>query len=426
MPRLSSAVRTNSTDSSDEGYSQSKHTSRSHSSSTRQHSSTSSRTLPPISSIGAGTSHRASRSAVHAILNPVEPPYVTSNEAREPRTRSHRDESQTSSLRAKEEAVHSSRHRDSISYASARSEHAMTPGASQYNDGCRVPSLPGSGSSGSTSYLNEPASPYAHPGSTYSHVGGTGMQIAHSAMPVTGQGSQQGAYRLMMFDPEQGSIEIPVDVVGASRVADEKRRRNAGASARFRARKKEKEQASTKELDDMRQQIQDLGEDAEFYRQERDVLASALYSTTEGERHFPRRPSPRQFRSASGRESSDMEMEYTRGPSVVSDPHSGFDEGEQEDLRYLRRRLTSSVPSEAMSIVASPQAYSQATYAQPVYQQAVLPPPATHHHHHHHHHSSQASGPAQAPVSTSSRSGEGRHHSSRTTERPSKDPHRRR
>ena len=50
-----------------------------------------------------------------------------------------------------------------------------------------------------------------------------------------------GAMQLMTLDTEQGPIQVPVDVTAASKVADEKRKRNATGSHRFRQRRKEKE-----------------------------------------------------------------------------------------------------------------------------------------------------------------------------------------
>ncbi len=46
-------------------------------------------------------------------------------------------------------------------------------------------------------------------------------------------------YQLMTLDTDHGPIQVPVEVQGASKVADEKRKRNATASHRFRQRRKD-------------------------------------------------------------------------------------------------------------------------------------------------------------------------------------------
>ena len=105
--------------------------------------------------------------------------------------------------------------------------------------------------------------------------------------------------QIVTVETEQGPMSIPMDMQAASRVADEKRRRNAGASARFRARRKEKEDANTRELDHLRQQVNDLSEDVDFYQRERDVLAHALQTANERHPYLPRPASPRQRRPPS-------------------------------------------------------------------------------------------------------------------------------
>jgi len=408
MPRHSGALRSHSTESSDEDYRNDGHRSHHHSSSARHSSSTSSRqTLPPISSIvvQASQPRREHRSAVHAILNPVEPQPTGRSGSQEPQTSYSRGDERVSNSRTRDEIYESNRHTSS-------QRTFDTPGALSHQ-------VPTAGPRASTS-LSFDSSQGSVSGVPQSQMTIPGYQVPQTA--AGGSASLQNAYRLLTLETDQGSFDIPVDVMGASRQADEKRRRNAGASARFRQRKKDKESASTKEIDDMRQQIHELGEDAEFYRQERDYLVSALYNTSEGERHFPRRPSPRQYRNA--RESSEMDLEYTPGPSVASDPHSNFEE-DGDELRYTRRRVTSSIPSDIVSSVGSPQAYAQPVYTQmtqPVYQQhsIVAIPPVQQHKH-------MAPVPIEPPI-TSSRSSSTRHHSSRhssrTTERSSKDSHR--
>ncbi len=116
-------------------------------------------------------------------------------------------------------------------------------------------------------------------------------------IPISSSGSQN-VYQMMSLETTAGTVQLPVDVQGASRVADEKRRRNAGASARFRQRRKEKERESTSAIGKLEQQVKDFGEDADFYRRERDFLVGVLRHVPGAERHFPRPPSPRHRRSS--------------------------------------------------------------------------------------------------------------------------------
>jgi hypothetical protein len=158
-----------------------------------------------------------------------------------------------------------------------------------------------------TSAMPGLTSPY--PGA---YAGSTSGSMTASAPPVS-QGSDQqrsfgipissasgqNVYQMMTLETTSGTVQLPVDVQAASRVADEKRRRNAGASARFRQRRKEKERESSTTIQKLDAQIKALGEDAEFYKRERDYFAGILMQTPGGERHFPRPQSPRHRRSSS-------------------------------------------------------------------------------------------------------------------------------
>ncbi|KAL9120015.1 MAG: hypothetical protein Q9187_003432 [Circinaria calcarea] len=104
----------------------------------------------------------------------------------------------------------------------------------------------------------------------------------------------QSTYQLMTLDTDQGPIQVPVDVQAASKMADEKRKRNAGASARFRQRRKEKERESSQTISKLESQIREIGEEREYYRQERDYFRSLVYSTSAQGQVVPRLPSPRQ------------------------------------------------------------------------------------------------------------------------------------
>ncbi len=72
------------------------------------------------------------------------------------------------------------------------------------------------------------------------------------------------SYQLMTFDTDQGPIQVLVDVQAASKMADEKRKRNAGASARFRQRRKENEREASQMIAKLEQQMKEANEDRDF------------------------------------------------------------------------------------------------------------------------------------------------------------------
>ncbi len=80
----------------------------------------------------------------------------------------------------------------------------------------------------------------------------------------------QSQYQIMMLDTAQGAIQVPVDVQAASKVADEKRKRNATASHNFRQRRKEKERETRESTDRLKAQIRKIAEERDDYREERD------------------------------------------------------------------------------------------------------------------------------------------------------------
>lgn len=100
-------------------------------------------------------------------------------------------------------------------------------------------------------------------------------------------------------------ITVPLDVHQGSRQADEKRHRNAGASARFRARKKERDKDMRETLQrlesenrDVVRRNQELAAERDFYRSERNRLREIILRTPEIREHAERGPpSPRSARS---------------------------------------------------------------------------------------------------------------------------------
>ena len=119
---------------------------------------------------------------------------------------------------------------------------------------------------------------------------------AMTGIPISSSGGQN-VYQMMTLETTSGTVHLPVDVQAASRVADEKRRRNTVASANFRQRRKEKEKEASATIPRLEQQVKELSEDSDFYRRERDIFQGILSTIPGCERHLQRPPSPRLRRS---------------------------------------------------------------------------------------------------------------------------------
>ena len=168
-------------------------------------------------------------------------------------------------------------------------------------------------------------------------------------IPISSSGGQN-VYQMMTLETTSGTVQLPVDVQAASRVADEKRRRNAGASARFRQRRKEKEREASTSIARLELQVKELTEDAEFYRNERANLLSVLRGIPGTEQHHQRPMSPRQLRSSVGSMPSSM---MSRRPSYMRPPES---EPQSPEMgRNVRRRTsTFSLPGAPPSAPLQP------------------------------------------------------------------------
>lgn len=68
------------------------------------------------------------------------------------------------------------------------------------------------------------------------------------------------------------SIRVKIDTQTASKITNEKRKRNAGASARFRQRCKDKEQAASQEIANLKRKIYELTQELNLCKNERDYL----------------------------------------------------------------------------------------------------------------------------------------------------------
>jgi hypothetical protein len=109
----------------------------------------------------------------------------------------------------------------------------------------------------------------------------------------------QSSIQMMTIKTQQGpSAQISDNVQAASMFANAKRERNARVSARFRARRKEKEREAMTVIASLELEVRNLREDVEFYRGQRDAMDKLL--NTDSCRSFPRIESPRHQRPSSG------------------------------------------------------------------------------------------------------------------------------
>lgn len=144
-------------------------------------------------------------------------------------------------------------------------------------------------------------------------------------------------YHLMTLDTEQGPIQVPVDVQAASKVADEKRKRNATASHRFRQRRKEKERETSQNIAKLEHQVRELAEDREFYRMERDYFRNLVKNSPGQSQIGPRPTSPRQMRLA-----------QPSGPGSYATSQWQSHEENTRNGRVTRRRTNSYVPAHGL------------------------------------------------------------------------------
>jgi hypothetical protein len=223
---------------------------------------------------------------------------------------------------------------------------------SPYSQPASVASSQFENSSASGHYGMRHSNPHMH--DSRLSVGPVESERNMIAMAPSGQSSIQ----LMTIKSQQGhNVQIPVDVQAASKVADEKRRRNAGASARFRARRKEKEREASMSISRLEQQLRDAIEDAEFYRGERDYFKAIVFQQPRPERHYARPPSPRLRRPSVAPSHAASSI---RGGS--EDSYADYEEEIREEERNVRRRTNNyhPVPGPSPTEMSVPSQGSQA------------------------------------------------------------------
>ncbi|KAI8966823.1 hypothetical protein F5Y11DRAFT_5223 [Daldinia sp. FL1419] len=137
---------------------------------------------------------------------------------------------------------------------------------------------------------------------------------------------------------------VPLDMYNGSKQADEKRQRNAGASARFRARKKDKEIQQGLRIQELESQNRELlkrqqeaENDRDRYRSDRDRLRDIVYRTPGiSELAYQGPPSPISTRS--GGSFADRSPLASNQPTLPMPPYGSADPVTGE--RAARRRRT--------------------------------------------------------------------------------------
>ncbi|TKA69515.1 hypothetical protein B0A55_08390 [Friedmanniomyces simplex] len=267
--------------------------------------------------------------------------------------------------------------------AATRNIYGVPSGPTPSSEAARRAGLTGTRESRATSGSASPSTSYSSysqaeqtsPATQYVPITTGGLSYGPRAgnapvgIPISSSGGQN-TYQMMTLETTSGTVQLPVDVQAASRVADEKRRRNAGASARFRQRRKEKEKEASVTIGKLDQQVKELGEDADFYRRERDYLSGALLQTSGGERHFPRPPSPRRRRTS------------TTGPGPSGTGGQGTISRSPGHTRNVRRRTStiSLPPPPAPQTAVPPQGTPfQTGYTMQSYGPPLAPQPTPQH-----------------------------------------------
>lgn len=113
------------------------------------------------------------------------------------------------------------------------------------------------------------------------------------------QMSQSDHIRVLPISTSKGFFDVPVNVYDGSKVADEKRARNAGASARFRKCRKEREMEANTSIEKLRSRtvelevkLQEVGEERDFYRADRDRLRDMILKNPGLRHHATYGPKP--------------------------------------------------------------------------------------------------------------------------------------
>lgn len=172
--------------------------------------------------------------------------------------------------------------------------------STQYSSYSHVSPTPPAASSQPTAPPSTTGQPQSFFTTPFTAPGPASMAPIGFDAPASSSATGGSTYQMMTLDTEQGPIQVPVDVQAASKVADEKRKRNATASHRFRQRRKEKERETSQNIAKLEQLIREVTAEREYYKRERDYFRDVAVRNP-GHAHIvlPRPLSPGQRRHTS-------------------------------------------------------------------------------------------------------------------------------
>jgi len=168
------------------------------------------------------------------------------------------------------------------------------------------------------SQLTSASKPQSHSLTPFTSTGPTSTmsQLAFNKEAFDAPASEilgQSQYQMIVFETEQVSIQVPSDIQAASKVVDQKRKRNATASHRFRQRRKEKEQETSDIISKLEAQVREMNEEKEYYQQERDILQDVVLRNRVPIPPRPLSPRRRRYASLDGPQAPDTETSAQNG-----------------------------------------------------------------------------------------------------------------
>ncbi|RKU48019.1 hypothetical protein DL546_007028 [Coniochaeta pulveracea] len=189
------------------------------------------------------------------------------------------------------------------------------------------------------------------------------------------------AQPMFAITPQSGEeILIPVDTHQGSKSADERRLRNAGASQRFRSRKKEREnqmEAETRRLNDL---VRGLEQQRDFYRNERNRLRDIVSRTPSISEYAngPPTPTPAQSAASSETENRPLVEAPRRRTSTQTRPYPyGSDETSSIEPPPRKRRADGKTRSRWRSPPYEPHPTIRSATVPTALTQAPRPSPAS-------------------------------------------------
>ena len=177
----------------------------------------------------------------------------------------------------------------------------------------------------SHSQLNQTPSAIEQPATS---TGPTSPETQRTLADLTASSANgEVTYQMMILDAENNPIQIPVHIHATSKVANEKRKRNATASHRFRQRRKEEEHRNSQTIAQLEQQIRQLEDEKEYFRKERDYFREITFRNPGPARLLPQPISPLLHASLGETQSLDIKSL----PSHLLEAPSG-DEGLEDGV----------------------------------------------------------------------------------------------